>query len=830
MRNSEFLSFLLDLLVMDSSHILDAKIFDITKCLIKPSSFLEFDQENLKKIYEFTLLSFFPSYRQIENITKIAKRRHLESIDNLEKFSYSRKTSTATNEGLDLLSGTSTSRNNKKLAISANFTSAPNQQNLLPLNSAAFSTLHKFEAIVNIKRFEILQIKLIDFLISLHEFPQTNIPVKNIINIMQAKAISAITQSNSTDQKNLTRCLCKLLSLSIMQNENKKTFILYDDLPLVLKPYCNENLLYYYLFMSVLRKMRWDINDLEFSIDKNEKVPVSFLKIDDISLLINLLNFLYNSLNHLKLLLNFIQNSDNLTEISQIIRRNLETQSEKRFSLMEIQKNEDFFKEAANESDEEIITPGFLSLNQNKPFISEDNLNNDEKSNNKSDKIKNDILETIEYNNNDKNISYSPNEFKIYENSFKDSPSDGSSNSLLKIFNVAPIKTKSNVQKHPALKTRAPSSQPKKKVNISNYFEIDSNTQRNFKEKLLNMLIYEEAFNNPSNSAMLSRNLLKYFNENIEHEEFFGYLSLPNFSSIQKCLEKTIKLLTDNKTLFTKKNTEKVLIISINILQIQIEIFNLVEQEKQEKIQTFQFLDFVGFGLSELLFNEVSAENDLNFNSFSKYFKILSDLFTIEKVSEILKVVLETIIDKIEEKNLVEYCRTLKKTFLFIFPKLISFPLHIDISWFGNCLVNILKKFFYFNNKGPKEVKSSSGIKSFFNKIGIGSNQTADKSPMVKSEFYDKMSKKDKSSINDFKYEFQMLLRRNVLFEINRNLQIFKENHQEEIIVDRLKEYEENEKIIFDEEFENTEFYQCLLFLFGELMERYLFIYLSNFL
>lgn len=808
---------------MDSSHILDTKIFDITKCLIKPSSFLDFDQENLKKIYEFTLLAFFPSYRQIENITKIAKRRHLESIDNIEKFSYSRKTSTATNEGLDLLSGTFTARNNKKLAISANFTTTPNHQALLPLNSSSFSTLHKFEAIVNIKRFEMLQIKLIDFLISLHEFPQTNIPVKNIINIMQARAISAMTQNNIGDQKNLTRSLCKLLSLSVMHNENKKTFILYEGLPLVLKSYCNENYLYYYLFMSVLKKMRWDINDLEFSVDKNEKLPASFLKIDDISLLINLLNFLYNSLNHLKLLISFIQNSDNLIEISQIIRRNLENQSEKRFSLMEIPKNEDFFKEAVNESDEEIITPGFLNLNQNQPFVSDDNFNLNEKSNNKSDKIKNDVLEDNEISN--KNISYSPNEFKIDENSFKDSPSEGSSNSLLKIFNVAPIKT-SNVQKHPALKTRAPSSQPKKKVNISSYFEVDSNMQKNFKEKLLNMLIHEEDFNNPTNSAILSKNLLKYFNENIEQDEFFGYMSLPNFYSMQKCLEKTIKLLTDNKTLFTKKNTEKVLITSINILQIQIEISNLVEQEKQEKIQTFQFIDFIGFGLSELLFNEVSAENDLNFNSFSKYFKIFNDLFTIEKVSEILKVVLETILEKIEEKNLVEYCRTLKKTFLFIFPKLISFPLHIDISWFGNCLVNILKKFFYFNSKGPKEAKSTSGIKSFFNKIGIGSNQGGDKSPMVKFEFYEKMSKKDKSSINDFKYEFQMLLRRSVLFEINRSLQIFKENHQEEIIVDRLKEYEENEKIIFDEEFENTEFYQCLFFLFGELMERYDFLYL----
>jgi len=49
---------------------------------------------------------------------------------------------------------------------------------------------------------------------------------------------------------------------------------------------------------------------------------------------------------------------------------------------------------------------------------------------------------------------------------------------------------------------------------------------------------------------------------------------------------------------------------------------------------------------------------------------------------------------------------------------------------------------------------------------------------------------------------------------------MLEENNQEELIVSRLKEYEESEKFIFDEEFENFEFYHCLLCVFGQMIER----------
>lgn len=345
---------------------------------------------------------------------------------------------------------------------------------------------------------------------------------------------------------------------------------------------------------------------------------------------------------------------------------------------------------------------------------------------------------------------------------------------------------------------------------------MDDGTQKNFKTKVLELLIEEEKSKPDSNA--LTKNLLKYLNENNNQEDLISYLSLPSIPIISRCLEFIVKLLIDNKSLYTKKHSENILLIALKISHIQGEIQEILKNEGSS-IDLPDFQNFLAFCLSELLFNEVSIENDLNFNSFSKYFKLISENFNYEQVSRILKSILDIVIEKIEEKNLVECCKTLKKTFLFIFPKVISFPSNIDISWFGNSLLSILKKFFYYN-KTQKESKNQSGFFNFFNKIGLGSATAGEKSPMVKGEIYDKMSKKDKNSVNDFKSEFQLLLRKNILFEINRNIEIFKENNQEELIVDRLREYEENEKIIFDEEFENTDFYNSLLYLFGKMMER----------
>ena len=51
-----------------------------------------------------------------------------------------------------------------------------------------------------------------------------------------------------------------------------------------------------------------------------------------------------------------------------------------------------------------------------------------------------------------------------------------------------------------------------------------------------------------------------------------------------------------------------------------------------------------------------------------------------DKFFEILKVVLETLIEKIDESNLLDYCKTLKKTYSFIFSKLSTFGLPLQIN------------------------------------------------------------------------------------------------------------------------------------------------------
>lgn len=450
---------------MDSSRSLDTKILEIIKTLIKQSTFLEFDHENLKKICEFTLLSFLPCYKPIEHFSKVAKRKHLESIDSLDKTSVSRKTSSI--DHLEFV-GPQTSRNasSKKLTLSANV-SIPTNQFALQINVSIFNIIHKFETIVSLKRLEILQIKFVEFLISIHEFPQTYVPLKSVVHLMQAKSLVQVV---TEDNKSLTKYLCKLLSLSIMSTDNKKTLTSYEDFPLVLKSYCNESHLYSYIFLAIMRKMKWDIHEVEMPFDKNEKLLPNFLKIDDIILLNYLLNSLFNSLSNLKNTLKYIQNSESLKDMCQTILKNMGPQENKRFSLMYPKKNDDemLFRGGIVENDDDLISSEFLNVQQNRPFLSSFDEINEKNTNNNYNNNRKNVNKLLDL---EENNSNSPNQFnnesKIEENSLVNNNSsfdnEGTSQ-MLRIFNVSPIKPLSAALKTSITKPRAPSMFPKKKL------------------------------------------------------------------------------------------------------------------------------------------------------------------------------------------------------------------------------------------------------------------------------------------------------------------------------------------------------------------------------
>ena len=806
---------------MESNNTFDSKIFEIISIIIKQTNYLEFDQENFKKICEFTLLSFFSSYKKIEHLSKATKRKHLESIDALDnKLTSNRKLSNT-----ELFESSFTTRNSKKIAFSATFTNQTNQT-ALQINSSLFHQIHKFESAVNLKRFDILQGKFLDFLIKTYEFPHCFIPVKTILHILQAKAFNQIS---SYDQKNISNSLCKLLGLAIINTDNKKTLVAYEDLHNVLKPYCNDSWFYSYIFLSITRKIKYDTNELESPLQKDEKLPNTYLKVEDIGLLTHLIALANNSLKNLKNILSNIQNDEYLLEISQIFNR---SSSEKRDSLMPAQQsfnsflttnNENYAKpDEIQEGDEEALnqSPGFMKISDKRNPSSAEELKKDDISFNDADGNKVDsFLKNIHQKNEELSLENQLDEKKIDENLFKDSPNNDNNtppNPLMKIFNISPVRVNTLSQKNPIIKSRTPSAYPanKKKVNIKESFQadLDMNTQLRFKQKMIDILINENVLK--SQTAVLMKNLVKFFNENENQDEYLGYLSIPNYELTTKYLEKIMKYLMNNKSLISRKLSENLLVSLINILQTYVDIKNFIFLENLPNSP--DFLSFIGFCLAEILTNEVSLENDSNFQSFSRFSRILADNFSNEKFIEILRTVLEIIVEKIDEGNLLEYSKMLKKTYNFIFSKIANLPYDIIESWFGNNILAMLKKFFYFN-KTLKDTKNTSTFKSFFNKMGFGGG---DKSPMVKSEFFDKMNKKDKNLISEFKGEIQSLLRKNILFEINRNIEIFESNNEEEPIVEKLKEYEENEKIIFDEEFENTEFYQCLLSLFGRMLER----------
>jgi len=821
---------------------LDSKIFELIGNLIKQTTFLEFDHEILRKVYEFALISFFPCYKKIEHITKASRRRHLESVDipDNKLCLTSRKTS----DQFEFGNMTTSNRNTKKLTVSANYPFIQNL-NVQQINLTSFSLIHKFENAVNLnnlKRFDVLQIKLIDFLIKLHEFPQTFVPVKLILNIFQAKYL--IQTTSTSDHKKPIISLCKLFGLSLINNDNRKTLVAYEDLPTILKPYCNEPSLYSYLLMGLKRKIKYDTSEIEKFLEKDENLSPNYFRMEDISLMTHLMNFIKNSLKNLKFLINTVQNEENLPEISQIFNRSTERFQDKRLSLLSAPHKSSFYGDSMMENDlkfdeikektEDSITPDFLKV-QNKHMFStsiEDISYPIEKINlpipmerkttpfslNQLLEHQNDRPQELPLEDTKNNESPLMTESKNDE-SLKESPlmNTVATDPLLKIYNISPTRNPStNTMKNSLLKSRTPNNLPinKKKVNISNQGEIDLNTQMICKQKLIEILINENISNEP---PILIKNLLKYFNEMNESQNQEGYLSLPNYANACKCFEIIMQNFMSNKSLITRKLSENLLMNVIDILQSQMEISLLLSAENINI--SANFINFLGFCLCEVLSNEITIENEINFLNFSKYSKLLMENYPNDKFFEILKIVLETLIEKIDENNLLDYCKTLKKTYIFIFSKLSTFglSLQINISWFGNNLLTLLKKFFYFN-KIQKEPKTPSSFKSFFNRIVLGQS---DKSPMVRSELYDKMNKKDKSIINDFKGEMQVLLRKYILFELNRSIELFEENNEEELIVSRLNEYEENEKIIFDEEFENLEFYHCFLCLFGQMIERY---------
>lgn len=833
LRNGDLVDFLLDNLIMDTP--LDSKIFDLLSILIKQSAFLEFDHEILKRVSDFALVAFFPSYKRLEHFTKATRRKHLESV---EGFAESKICMTARKSGEQFDFSSTTTRNNKKLAVSANL-AGQNQTN--QGNANAFLMIHRFEnaiSMTNPKKIEILQLKIIEFLIKLHEFPQTFVPVKLILNIFQAKSL--ISGSSAAEQRKLLTSLSKLFGLSLLSSDNRKTLVVYEDLATLLKPYCNEPAFYSYVLLALLKKLRFD-TDVDKSFEKEERITPNYFRLEDVTLLAQLIFFLKNSLKHLKFLISTLQSEDHLQEISQIFSRSSESSQDKRFSLLPAPFKNSFCVDSMDadlKSDElkprteMSISPDFLRLQGEKILttsIEEISYPADKKSSYVEKPLEKQVtpyslsrlIDPNAQKADEEEGKYSPsqvvefNDSRNDDSTIKESP--GTAEPLLKIFNISPTRGPSAALLKGRGRTPNPLQSNKKKVGIVS-LDVDFATQTACRQKLVEMLIRE---NSPvERSSTLFKNLLKYFNDLSEtqtSEDPLGYLSLPNYAMICQCFEVIMHNLIRNRSLLSHKISENLLQNVIDILQAQMDISMQLSAENINVSNNF--INFLGFCLCEVLSNEMTTENDSNFLAFAKFSDVLLDNYPLDKYFQIVKVALETLIEKIDENNLLDYCRTLKKISNLVFAKLVgSFQKNID--WFSNIILNFLKRFFYYN-KGPKEPKTPSTLKTFFNKFSM--KAAGERSPMVKSEHYDKLNKRDKTVVNEFKGEMQSLLRKCILFELSRNIEMFEESKEEELLVARLKEFEENEKIIFDEEFESQEFHFCLFCLFGQMIERSLY-------
>ena len=769
---------------------------------------------------------FFPCYRRIEHTTKLTRRRHLESIDGDTKLCL---TSRKGSDQFDFSSGMATVRNNnKKLTVSANYafnnTYSNNQQP--QFSQGVFSFIHRFETAMglsNSRRCDSLQTKTLEFLVRLHEYPQTIVPIKLVLYLFQAKALSPL----STESKKIIGSLCRLFGLSLSSNDNRRTLVAYEDLPTVLKHFCNEHALYAYLLQGLRRKVKFDSRELDKLLDKEDPPRAFELRTEDLSLLTHMLGFVKNSLKHLKSLIGVLQQDENLAELAQTLTRSAENQ-EKRVSLLPAAHKSSFFTDSLDEGRDDgkevntidsIITPDFLKVTNQKHFaVSIEDI--PEKISATERKITPFPLSGLLEQKIEEETRNSP----LITEEGKESPTTSTNipiaEPLLKIYNISPTRAPSNnAMKNSMLKNRTPNLHPgstKKRVNLGLGSEqLDATTQQLCKQKIIELLLKENAVNEINPGVL--RALLKNLNEILGEDEF---LSLPNFALASQAFEAIMFQLLCNKTLLTRKLAESLFMSVVEILQTQMELS--VQLSSENLNVSANYINFLGFCLCEVLGNELSVDNEANFIAFQKHAKLLLDAYPIDKFFDVLKVALEKLGEKLDESNLLDNCKTIKKTYHFVFGKLTSFgiPSGFSVSWFATNLLSLLRKFFYFN-KTLKDPKTPSSFTSFFNKIGFGGAGNTNKSPMVKSELYERMNKKDRSVVNDFKGEMQGLLRNFILFELNRCLEGFEETGEDDLLVSRLKHYSEAEQIIFDEEFDNSDFFLCLLCLFGQMIERY---------